>query len=260
MKYFFLSFLMLMSGFTHAGLNTVGGGLIVAPTRLIFKSGEAKSQVLNLINNGNKEATYRITAIYKTLNSDGSFSEIPVENVENPLGKMLRFSPRQVTIAPNKTQTVRVMLRSTSRFTGKEFAARLLFRAIPDTKESTAAQEAKESKEIGFNLTALYGVSIPVLYWPEGTSSSVSYSNTTHKITQDKLNISFDLMREGTKSSYQTISISWKNPDGKVIFLQKINNTAIYYPQTKRTISIEADKKLVNKAGKPIIELEPVIL
>ena len=255
MKYFILTLLTLISGFAHAEVTPVGAGLVIAPTKLIFKSGEAKSQTLTLINNGDKKATYRITPIYKTLNPDGSFSEIPMEEADNALGSLLRFSPRQVTIDPDSSQKVRVMLRSTSRFKEKEFSARLLFRAIPEIEESTAESDIEKDK-LGFKLTALYGISLPVLYWPEGSSSSSSYENISHNTTKDKLNISFDLMREGTRSSYQNISISWKNPDGKVIPLQKINDIAIYYPQTKRIMEIEVDKGLTNTAGTPVIELE----
>ncbi len=251
---------MLVSSFSHAGIVPVGAGLVIAPTKLIFKSGESKSQTLTLINNGSKKATYRITSIYKILNKDGSFSEIPMDQAENPLGKLLRFSPRQVTIDPDKSQKVRVMLRSTSRFKEKEFSARLLFRAIPELEESTAEVEDTDKDKLGFKLTALYGISLPVLYWPEETSSSVSYTNASHKTTKDKLNISFDLIREGTRSSYQHIRISWKNPDGKIIFLQKISDIALYYPQTERTVTLEIDKNLVNTAGNPVIELESIDL
>jgi P pilus assembly chaperone PapD len=262
MKYIYLSFLLLLSGAVHAaagGINSVGSGLIIAPTKLIFKPGEAKSQVLTLINGGDEEATFRITSIYKKLNTDGSFSEIPVKEAENPLGNFLRFSPRQVTIAAGKSQTVRVMLRSASRFKEKEFAGRLLFRAIPDIKESTVTSDS-ESKEAGFILTALYGVSIPVLYWPEGVTASTTYTNLTKEIVGNKVNISLDLIREGTKSSYQDISVSWKNPDGKIIFLSALKGAAVYYPQTQRQITIESDATLINKAGQPMIELTDVAL
>ena len=260
MKYPFLSLLILVSNFSLAEVVPVGAGLVIAPTKLIFKSGETKSQTLTLINNGSKKATYRITSIYKTLNKDGSFSDLPEDKVENPLGKSLRFSPRQVTIDPGKSQKVRVMLRSTSRFTEKEFSARLLFRAIPEIEESTAELEDADKNKLGFKLTALYGISLPVLYWPEETSSSASYTNISHKIVDDKLNISFDLVREGTRSSYQHINISWKNPNGKIIFLQKISDIALYYPQTERTVDLDIDKSLVNAAGNPVIELDPVDL
>ncbi len=249
-----LFILGLLSNLVNAEVNVVGGGLIVSPTKVIFKQGEPKSQKLLLINRGDKPATYRITSVYKVLNADGSYSEIPFEQADNPLGNLLRFSPRQVTVLPGKPQHVRVMLRSTARLKDKEFAGRLLFRAIPDAEESTITLDAAE-KKAGFNLTALFGISVPILYWPEETVASVTYKNLTKKTVNNKMKISFDLIRVGNKSSYMDIKVSWKNPDGNLIFLKDIKNAAVYYPQTQRKITLESDLDLINKAGQPIVTL-----
>ena len=261
MKYNYLSLLLLalISNLTHAAVSVIGGGLVIAPTKVIFKQGESKSQTLNLINRGDNPTTYRILSIYKKSNPDGSFTEIPAEQAENSLGNLLRFSPRQVTVLPGKTQKVRVMLRSTARLKEKEFAGRLLFRAIPDIEETTAISESEE-KKAGFNLTALYGVSVPILYWPKETNISIAYKNLKHETLDNKVKINFDLIREGNKSSYQDIKLSWKNPDGQVVFLKEIKNMAVYYPQTLRKITLESDVNLINTAGQPIIELSEVKL
>ncbi len=261
MKYNYLPLLLLalIPNLTQAAVSVIGGGLVIAPTKVIFKQGESKSQTLNLINRGDKPTTYRILSIYKQSNQDGSFTEIPTDQAENSLGNLLRFSPRQVTVLPGKTQKVRVMLRSTARLKDKEFAGRLLFRAIPDIEETTVISESEE-KKAGFNLTALYGVSIPVLYWPEQTNASVVYKNLKNEILDNKVKISFDLIRSGNKSSYQDIKLSWKNPNGQIILLKEIKNMAVYFPQTQRKISVEAGLNLINKAGQPIIELSEVKL
>lgn len=261
MKNFYLALLLLtiFPILTHAGVSVIGSGLVIAPTKVIFKQGESKSQTLSLINRGNQPTTYRILSIYKKSNPDGTFTEIPNDQADNSLGNLLRFSPRQVTVLPGKTQKVRVMLRSTARLKDKEFSGRLLFRAIPDVKETTVILESEE-KKAGFNLTALFGVSIPILYWPENTNASTTYTNLKNEIIGNKVKISFDLIREGNKTSYQDIKISWKNPDGQLILLQEIKNMAIYYPQTQRKIAIESKVNLINNAGQPIIELLEVEL
>lgn len=253
-KIYVFIFLWIVSTSLHAA-GIVGSGLMVAPTKLIFKEGEATSSSLTLINKGKKPATYRIRAIYKKMDTNGSFTEIDAKNAQNSLARKLRFSPRQVTIQPGQSQKVRVTLRSTGVLKGQEYSTRMLFTAIPLVEEKPSKEVPQDKNKFSIKLTALFGVSIPVLYWPEGIQSKVTYNNVRSKIIDDTLKVSFDMQLIGNKSSYQNVDIRWQNPDGKILDVGSVKGLYFYYPQTERHVTLTFKETSLNPKGKVLVSM-----
>jgi P pilus assembly chaperone PapD len=85
--------------------------LMLYPTRIVFEKNQRAAQI-ELINNGSKAATYRISLVNRRMTEDGRFEAAEAAAPgERFADDMLRFSPRQVRLEPGTTQTVRVMLR-----------------------------------------------------------------------------------------------------------------------------------------------------
>lgn len=252
---FIFIFLWIFSTSLYAGV--VGSGLMVAPTKLVFKEGESTSASLTLVNNGKEPATYRIRSIYKKMNTDGTFAEVDKKEAQNALGRKLRFSPRQVTIQPGRSQKVRVTLRSTGVLKGQEFSTRLLFTATPVLEGKPSSTSQSEEGKFSLKLTALFGISIPVLYWPENTHAEVTHSHTRSEFVDNMLHVSFDMQLNGNRSSYQNIDVQWQNPNGDIIEVGSVKGLYLYYPQTERHVTLKFKNPSVDPAGKAIVTLTP---
>ena len=76
-------------------------GLMLYPTRLVFDKNQRTAQI-ELINNGSKPATYRISLVNRRMTETGQFepaaTAAPDERFAND---MLRFSPRLVAFTFN---------------------------------------------------------------------------------------------------------------------------------------------------------------
>ena len=89
-------------------MTTVGGGLLVAPTRLVFE-GRVRNAELSLVNTGSDITTYRIEFVRLRMREDGSFENVDAAGPgERFSDELVRYSPRQVTLEPGVPQAIRL--------------------------------------------------------------------------------------------------------------------------------------------------------
>src|SRR5690606_39210727 len=112
---------------------------------------------------GIESTTYRLALVNRRMSETGGFTDIdqPLPG-EQFADEMLRFSPRQVTLAPGASQTVRIMVRKPSNLAEGEYRSHLLFSQQPQATGSNSIETRKDAKKIGVVITALIGASIPV--------------------------------------------------------------------------------------------------
>jgi hypothetical protein len=125
---------LLTAGAGTARADPAGavGGLLVAPTRVVFE-GNRRSAALTLINTGSETATYRIAFIQMKMTPDGQIIQVPDDSAGAfRSDHLIRYSPRQVTLKPHMPQTVRLQLRLPAELPDGEYRSHLLFRAIPE--------------------------------------------------------------------------------------------------------------------------------
>ena len=111
------------------------GQLMVSPTRVVFE-GSDRSKQINLVNNGAETARYRISLVRRNMNADGKIVAVDENEPGMYADEMVRFSPRQVTLAPGQSQTVRLMLRKKSGTADGEYRSHMLFQSLPDAGAS----------------------------------------------------------------------------------------------------------------------------
>lgn len=101
----------------HAEAN-----LMLNPVRIVFENNQRAAQV-DLINNGAETATFRIRLVNRRMSETGEFTVVdsaaPGEQFADGL---LRYSPRQVVLAPGAGQAVRLMLRKPASLTPGDIA------------------------------------------------------------------------------------------------------------------------------------------
>lgn len=224
-----------------------GGQLMVSPTRIVFEGNERTKQV-NLINNGSDTGRYRISFVNRKMTEDGNFEEVPEDAPGMYSDEIVRFSPRQVTLAPGQSQTVRLMLRKKRDMADGEYRSHMLFQSLPDPEATDISKLAGKSKGLSIHLIPVIGITIPVIVRHGKLTSSVSLSDFELKqantVKADKT-LSLKINREGSSSAYGDFRVYFTPAGGKPVVVGQINGVAVYTPLASRSVDI----KLQTPAG-----------
>ena len=221
-------------GSAHANPN-----LVVHPTRITFDKNQRAAQV-DLSNTGDQSATYRITIENKRMDESGKFTlaETPLPG-EFFADSMIQYSPRQVVLGPGSGQTVRLSLRKPENLPPGEYRSHLTFARIPDANLTSIENTNKpKGNEIGIVLTALVGVSIPVIVRHGETSARVAISNPKFQPAgKEPAILAVKLERSGNQSSYGDLIVNAVSLNGE----KKIGvatGVAVYSPNPSRVMKV----------------------
>jgi hypothetical protein len=217
--------------------------LMLAPTRIVLEKNQRSAQ-LDLINNGQETATYRINLVNRRMSETGEFSAIdsprPGEQFADAL---LRYSPRQVVLAPGAGQTVRISLRKPANLPAGEYRSHLQFDRIADAKGSSsiASQDQPSGNEVAISLTALIGVSIPVIVRHGETAASVTLSGLEllKPAAGQAPTLAFEMQRSGNRSVYGDLAASFTPQGGLEQQVGKVGGVAVYTPNPLRRVKME---------------------
>ena len=213
------------------------GGLLVAPTRLVFE-GRQRTGQLTLVNTGARAATYRISLVRLRMTETGGFREVQdPDSAERFADTLVRFSPRRVELPPNVPQTVRLQVRLPADLPAGEYRSHLLFRAVPAGEpEDTAG--AGPATELQLTLRAVYGVSIPIIVRQGVLVAGVSLSDPRVERVPDAEppeRLTVTLNRSGDRSVYgdlRAVLVREGQPD---LVVGMAKGLAVYTPNPRRT-------------------------
>lgn len=217
--------------------------LMLHPTRIVFEKGMQSAQI-DLINNGSEPATYRLRLVNRRMAETGEFT-----SADTPLAgelfaePLLRFSPRQVTVAPGGSQTVRVMLRKSAALADGEYRSHLQFDRVAQEPATQSAAPTPDSSapakpEIGIALTALVGASIPVIVRQGATSAQVTLSDLRFDPASKALSLL--IARSGNASVYGDLGVTFA-PNGAGQARGQVGSMggiAVYTPNPRRRASL----------------------
>ena len=223
--------LLLLSGLARADL-------MLFPTRIVLEKNQRAAQV-ELINQGRSPETYRINLVNRRMSETGEFIPVgtpgPGEQFADPL---LRYSPRQVTIAPGGSQTVRILLRKPAELAAGEYRSHLQFDRVAETSADSSVEGLgkREGTEIGVSITALVGASIPLIVRHGDTQASVTLSDLALAAEGPKEGpaLTFSIRREGNRSVYGDLAVSFTPTGGATVDLAKAGGVAVYVPNPTR--------------------------
>jgi len=219
-------------------LHATAADLMLHPTRVVFDRNQRAAQI-ELVNNGSSTLTYRISIVNRRMSESGEFSEAhPPLPSEQFADAMLRYSPRQVVLAPGASQTVRIQLRKPADLAAGEYRSHLLFTQIADTVPTPSPRSAGEGLEI--KLTPLLGASIPVLVRHGQTAATATLANLSverHGAQQASI-LTFEVHREGNRSLYGDLLVTLTPDGGNEQPLARANGVAVYTPNPLRRARI----------------------
>lgn len=221
-------------------------GIVVSPQRVIFEKGQRIVEVL-IANRGSNEEKYRISLVNRAMQENGQLkpTDSPAEN-EYFASEILRYSPRQITLEPKGTQKIRIMSRIKSSSPDGEYRSHLLVQEIPKAKEAENA--GGNNGEIGINVQAVFGITVPIILRKGDLSAEVKLSTPKIVKVGDTTFLEIAVNRSGTKSIVGTLNVF---TDSQKIGILK--NVAVYLSTPRRIISVKLDPKSAkNLSGKNI--------
>ncbi|MDB5933470.1 MAG: hypothetical protein JWQ01_814 [Massilia sp.] len=211
--------------------------LMINPTRIVFDKNRRAAQI-DLINDGATSATYRLVMVNRRMTEAGEFNAIDKAGPgEQFADAMLVYSPHQITLAPGAQQLVRVAVRKPEELADGEYRSHLFFEKVAQTTDDSNIETMgrKSTGEVGVSLTALIGVSIPVIVRHGETSATVSIDHLAlDTATAGQALLSLQLNRSGNRSVYGDLTVRFKPQGGPEQVVGKAGGVAVYAPNPLR--------------------------
>jgi hypothetical protein len=236
--------LMALASPAEAGI----GDLLVAPTRIVLDGRKGAEIILNNI--GDEPATYRISVVFRRMTEEGGLLDVEEPNSSDKLAEdMIVYAPRRVTLPPHQPQAIRITARPPQGLPDGEYRVHMLFRAIPPAVPVVAAATQEPVKGIKFQLTPIYGVTIPVIVRLGNLQATAGIANVHLEKKDGKPAVALDLSRSGSRSTYGEVRVlkaGVKNP----IAIQK--NVAVYTEIGRRHVDVAVDEAFKGEVGGPV--------
>ncbi len=215
----------------------------VSPKRIVVE-GRARTAEVLLLNRGTVDTTYRIFFTNMRMNENGGYEEItepkPGELFADGL---IRYSPRQVTLPAQGSQSVRLLVRKPRDLPAGEYRSHLVFRSLPPANlgENVEALDL-DPGEIKVRMVATFAVSIPIIVRHGDLSASVELSglklDRTGKPGAAPI-LGLHLDRVGDRSVYGDVVVTHVAGDGVETEVGRTLGIAVYTPNQSRTLRLQ---------------------
>jgi P pilus assembly chaperone PapD len=224
------------------------GDLLVAPTRIVLDGRKGAEVVLNNI--GEEPAVYRVSIEFRRMNEDGGLVDVTQPAAaDQTAADMIVYAPRRVTLAPHEPQAIRIAARPPQGLADGEYRVHLLFRAIPPANPVVKAAASESEKGLRFQLTPVYGVTIPVIVRLGNLQATAGIANVQLDKKDGNSFVSLDLSRTGTRSTFGEVRV-FKPGVKDPIALQKA--VAVYTEINRRHVSVPVNPAYKGELGGPV--------
>jgi hypothetical protein len=191
------------------------GDVNLTPRRLVFGPRDRGVKEITVFNRTNGTATYTIALTDQAMTTDGAIvaaDKAPAAEQERLKSALsfIRYSPRQMTLGPHESQTVRLQARPPAGEPPAEYRTHFSVTATPppDTGvDIAAAASGAQSNMLQVRITPVYGIMIPIIVRTGELSEQTSISNAHLVQTQGRRAIGFTIKRSGGRSVYGGIDI-----------------------------------------------------
>jgi P pilus assembly chaperone PapD len=216
---------------TAAGAGV--GDLLVAPTRLVLDGRKGAEIILNNI--GDEPATYRVSVEFRRMTEKGELVDVATPSASDKAAEdMIVYAPRKVTLAPHEPQAIRVAVRPPQGLPDGEYRVHMLFRAIPPANP-VVQPTGEQPKGVQFQLTPVYGVTIPVIVRLGNLEASAGIANVQLERRDSGAAVGLDLTRVGTRSVYGEVRVLKPGVKDPVALMKGI---AVYTEVPQRHVTI----------------------
>ncbi len=211
------------------------------PTRVVLEKNQRAAQV-EITNNGTAAETYRINIVNRRMGLNGEFIAIETPGPGEQFAQdLLRYSPRQVTLAPGGSQVVRILVRKPADLKPGEYRSHLQFDRVADTEGASSLDQAAgaQAGEIGVKITALVGASIPLIVRHGDTQAAVTLSDLMLPDTSNASAVlTAQINRSGNRSVFGDLSVHFTPRGGPRLELAQMGGVAVYLPNAVRRVRV----------------------
>jgi P pilus assembly chaperone PapD len=212
--------------------------IMLYPTRIVIEGSKRSAQV-EIVNRGQEPETYRLNIVNRRMSDLGEI--VPADTAqpgEQFADALLRYTPRQITLQPGASQTVRLSVRKPSDLPPGEYRSHLQFDRVPDSAGSADLEQAAmaASNELSIVLKALIGASIPVIVRHGQTNASVTLGSLKFEPVKSGASpeLSFTFWRTGNRSTYGDVVAIYTAPGRKPVEVGAAKGIAVYVPNAER--------------------------
>lgn len=243
-----LYFLVVVALITVSYTSQTYADLLISPLRVVLDE-RSRSGNVTLINSGNETRSYRVSWVQQIALPQGGYRNLTEEEQRNYAGleRMVRISPKQVTLAPKQRQTVKLLLRNPGNLPVGEYRSHLKFTALP-TQDNTA--DSNNQTKLKLNLLMSY--TMPVMYRKGTVRVAPNIDNLSLVTVQEtgKTFIKVQLSHDDLYSTSGRLVAYWTAP-GQARKQVGLINGYNFYPEL-RTAEV--------KVPWPSFKLEPGVL
>jgi fimbrial chaperone protein len=215
----------------------VQASLLISPQRLILDNRNPQG-VISLHNPGNEELTYRLEWSERRVNAHGVLEPVAADQNPLSLARMVRFSPRRVTLKAGETQTIRLAFRAPPNLAPGEYRSHLRIRMESD--ESASDKTPQEG--IGIQLRPLLSFTLPIFVrqGSGGSANSIAGLELTtiesDEGSEQALRVAID--RTGPFSSYGRLLIFQQKGVGAAVEqIGESGGVAIYSEVSRQIVT-----------------------
>jgi P pilus assembly chaperone PapD len=208
------------------------GDLMIAPTRVVLDD-KRRSADITLNNRGEKEATFRISLVRMRMLENGEYQKVEdTKPGEAYADEVIRYSPRQVTLKPGQSQTVKFAVKNLSNVAPGEYRVHAMFRGNPDESKGTdIEQTTTDNDKIAVRLIPVYGVTIPVIVRHGDLNATASISSAQKQGKK----VVVTLSRQGNRSLFGDVVVT--NKSGATV--GEVRGISVFVPNAKRVVQVE---------------------
>jgi P pilus assembly chaperone PapD len=236
--------LLIASAPAEAGI----GDLLVAPTRVVLDGRKGAEVILNNI--GEEPATYRVSIEFRRMTEEGGLVDVTEPTADDQkTADMVVYAPRKVVLAPHQPQAIRIRAIPPQGLPDGEYRVHLLFRAIPPANPVVRPASAEVEKGVRFQLTPVYGVTIPVIVRLGNLQATAAIQNVHLDRKDGKSLVEMDISRSGKRSTFGEVRVL--KPGVKApIAIQK--GVAVYTEVGIRHVAVAVDEARRADAAGPV--------
>lgn len=211
--------------------------LMLHPTRVVFE-GNRRAAQFEVINRGDSTEVYRISIARKRMSDTGEFVivDAPMPG-EQFVDDFIRYSPRQVELAPGASQAVRLMLRKPADLAAGEYRSHLVFERIRDVDATSGTRNTSAGADLEIQLVPLVNVSVPLIVRHGETSATVSVTDLRLETSAaGEPALLLTLRRSGNRSAYGDV-VAYFTPNSKrgaQQIVARVGGVAVYAPNALR--------------------------
>lgn len=217
------------------------GGVLIAPTRLVFEGSERHGEFV-LVNKGDTSERYRVSVVNRRMSPEGRIVEAPEPLPDERFADgMIRLAPRVVVLPPDEPQTVRILVRKPADLPRGEYRSHLLIEQVPEAPPPAAVAGREDPRGISLHLTAIYGITVPVIVRNGHLRAHATLSDFAFRVDDGVPRFHFRIDRQGERSFYGDLEVHYEAPGEEPRVVGRANGVAIYTPNQSRSVALELD-------------------